>query len=117
MIKLHKKVVSGVLVELAVFGGVFQCKGIAAQAEGKVLQEERYLSKKQKRDLSLKNEIKDYIKLLKNDRYEIVSNFYGEGFYSKGVNSFNDFLNIEHSLIRANCLLHVGSVHLYIRVK
>ena len=42
MIKLHKKVVSGVLVELAVFGGVFQCKGIAAQAEGKVLQEERY---------------------------------------------------------------------------
>ena len=44
MIKLHKKVVSGVLVELAVFGGVFQCKGVLAQAAGISSQQEERLN-------------------------------------------------------------------------
>ena len=118
MIKLHKKVVSGVLVGLAVFGGVFQCKGIAAQAEVKVLQqEERSLSSKQRKDLSLKNEIVDYIQLCRRDKYEIVRSFYGGAFYSKEIRSLDDFKNKESSLRKGNYLLHVGSVALYIRVK
>ena len=117
MIKLHKKVVSGVLVGLAVFGGVFQYKGIAAQAEVKVLQEERNLSSKQKRDLYLKEEIEGYIKVFGKGKYEVVKRFYSGGYYSKEVNSLKDFISIQSSLRKGNCMLHIGSVELLIIVK
>ena len=117
MIKLHKKVVSGVLVGLAVFGGVFQYKGIAAQAEVKVLQqEERNLSSKQKRDLVLERQIEHYMVL--SGKYKILNSFNGQSFYSLGVRDLNDFIRNEYRLKKGNnYIIYVGSAYIYMRVK
>lgn len=113
----HKKVLASVFVGLSVFGCVFHGKVIDSQAAVKVFQEERSLSPRQRRDMRLKQEIENYIRREKSNKFEIIDNFGLEAFSSREVSDLNDFKSKESSLVKGNYLLHIRSVELYIRVK
>lgn len=116
MIKSNKKVISGALVGLAIFGGAFQCKGILVQAEGVSSQQEERFNSKQRRDLVSKREIEHYMRL--SGKYEILKSFGFVSVISKDADNLKDFIKIESSLESGkNYMILVGSSEIFIKVK
>ncbi len=114
MIKLYKKVISGFLVGVAVFG----CIGIPSNAISKFPQEDRiYISNRQQKiDKDLKRRMEKFLKDRPN-KFQLVGNFGFGSVRSIDYSNFNDFARRVIYLGKGNYMASIGRADVYFKVK